>query len=232
MMQSLAATADSSRSQEVTIDAAANEPPSDDFPRIDLSSHVFLQPKKEIHNHDDLSHFLRSQAHSLIVTFLNHLSTAITPTSSDTKSTESYYTDSQSITVSPAVQAIIDLVKALEKFIDQAPPEDGPRRFGNVAFRNWYAIVEQESPKLLDLYLPTHITQTHAKLDGVSPVQELQGYMLGGFGSAQRLDFGTGHELSFFAFLCGIWVMGGFERGKDELGLVLRAFDAYDFPFL
>lgn len=52
-------------------------------------------------------------------------------------------------------------------------------------------------------------------------------YLLGSFGSPQRLDYGTGHELSFAAFLCGIWVLGGFQPDRDEVALTLKCFDAY-----
>ena len=43
---------------------------------------------------------------------------------------------------------------------------------------------------------------------------ELRAYLLGGFGSAQRLDYGTGHELSFLAFLGCLWKLGAFTDGK------------------
>jgi serine/threonine-protein phosphatase 2A activator len=44
-------------------------------------------------------------------------------------------------------------------------------------------------------------------------MDELRAYFLGSFGSATRLDYGTGHELSFLAFLGCLWQLGGF---KDE----------------
>jgi serine/threonine-protein phosphatase 2A activator len=37
--------------------------------------------------------------------------------------------------------------------------------------------------------------------DGVDANAELKEYLLGSFGSPQRLDYGTGHELSFVAFI-------------------------------
>ena len=60
---------------------------------------------------------------------------------------------------------------------------------------------------------------------------ELSAYLLGSFGSAQRLDYGTGHELSFLAFLGGIWRLGGFEKSNDagveERGIVLGILEPY-----
>ncbi|KAK6361504.1 Serine/threonine-protein phosphatase 2A activator 1 [Orbilia blumenaviensis] len=194
---------------------------------IPLSTHTFRQPKKLINNNEDLPHFLKSKAHHLIVSYIQHFSNAVTPEGSDTKSTESRYADSPAIAVSHAVSQIVELLATIGAIIDEVPPVEGPRRFGNVAFRTWHATVESRSLELLQKYLPESIVNTPAKEDGVSALEELKVYLLGGFGSAQRLDYGTGHELSFFAFLCGIWVLGGFETGKDELALIFKAFDAY-----
>lgn len=65
-------------------------------------------------------------------------------------------------------------------------------------------------------------------LDGVVPleigndtiIQELKSYLLGGFGSAQRLDYGTGHELSFLAFLASLWKLGAFVEGEESMVVI------------
>ncbi|KAF3904033.1 hypothetical protein AA313_de0207649 [Arthrobotrys entomopaga] len=194
---------------------------------IDVSSHTFHKPRKLINTNEDLPHFLQSKAHRLIVAFIQHFSEAVTPQGSDTRSTESRFADSSSLTVSEPVGQIVELLGTIHALIDEVPPVDGPRRFGNVAFRTWYSTLEQRSYELLKAHLPPHIANAPAKGGGVPPIEELSVYLLGGFGSAQRLDYGTGHELSFFAFLCGIWVLGGFETGRDELALIFKAFDAY-----
>ena len=65
-----------------------------------------------------------------------------------------------------------------------------------------------------------------------SAEDELASYLLGGFGSSQRLDFGTGHELSFLAFLGCLWKLGGFTAGDEisddgrlERSIVLGVFE-------
>jgi serine/threonine-protein phosphatase 2A activator len=53
---------------------------------------------------------------------------------------------------------------------------------------------------------------------------------LGSFGSPQRLDYGTGHELSFLAFLGCLWKLNFFprsEQGVEERGIVLGVFELY-----
>ncbi|KAF3917850.1 hypothetical protein ABW20_dc0106206 [Dactylellina cionopaga] len=198
-----------------------------DTPAIDISSHTFREPKKLINNNEDLPHFLQSKAHHLLVSSIQHFSDAITPRGSDTKSTESRFSDSKDIQASQPVSQLLELLVAIHAIINEVPPVEGPRRFGNVAFRTWFSTLQERSPDLLRKYLPAHIANAPAKGDGISALDELNVYLLGGFGSAQRLDYGTGHELSFFAFLCGIWVLGGFQPGRDELPLVFKVFDAY-----
>ncbi|EWC46885.1 hypothetical protein DRE_03897 [Drechslerella stenobrocha 248] len=170
---------------------------------IDVSSHTFHEPKKLINSLQDLQPFLNSKAHRLIVSFIQHLSKAVTPRGPDTRSTESCFADSADIVVSPPVAQIVELLATIQ------------------------AIIDERSPELLRKYLPAHIVNAPPRESGVSALDELNVYLLGGFGSAQRLDYGTGHELSFFAFLCGIWVLGGFETGRDEFALVFKAFGAY-----
>jgi serine/threonine-protein phosphatase 2A activator len=90
--------------------------------------------------------------------------------------------------------------------IDEAPPDTGPRRFGNVSFRKWYEMLESRVKDLLSEHLPDSVL--NFKVDAtsnVSVLDELTPYLLGGFGSSQRLDYGTGHELSFLAFIACIW---------------------------
>jgi serine/threonine-protein phosphatase 2A activator len=59
--------------------------------------------------------------------------------------------------------------------------------------------------------------------DGVAVLDELTPYLMGGFGSAQRLDYGTGHELSFLAFLGCIWKLGGFTKVPSQDGSLERS---------
>ncbi|KAK3342497.1 Phosphotyrosyl phosphate activator protein-domain-containing protein [Neurospora tetraspora] len=158
-----------------------------------------------------------------------------------------------------SIQKLQRLLKKVEAIIDEAPPDPGPRRFGNVSFRTWYKLLESRADGLLREYLPGGVlrwegagttkeerqnkeeeegteTETETETEGesdkktneqkpevVGPLEELKAYFLGGFGSAQRLDYGTGHELSFMMFLGGLWKLGGFEgEENDEDGEVER----------
>lgn len=201
---------------------------------IDPASHSFATPVKKINTIPDVHHFLSSPAYELITSFILHLNASVSPLDHETnalRSPANFTLTSPSISVSSEVQNIIDLIHTLESFIEQAPPDLGPRRFGNVACRKWHTFVKEAlsnaNDGLLDKHLPAKITSLEKPSDGISAKEELLPYLLGSFGSPQRLDYGTGHELSFAAFLCGIWVLGGFQPGRDELALALKCFDAY-----
>ncbi|KAL2149335.1 hypothetical protein VTH82DRAFT_8683 [Thermothelomyces myriococcoides] len=124
-----------------------------------------------------------------------------------------------------------ELLRAAEAIIEEAPPEQGPRRFGNVSFRRWYAILESRADELLQGCLPDAVREAW----GGGAVGEVKAYFLGAFGSAQRLDYGTGHELSFLAFLGCLWKLGAFrddqgggrEDGEVERSVVFGVFEPY-----
>ena len=82
-------------------------------------------------------------------------------------------------------------------------------------------------PGLLEKYLPEEIMKHNPASGSVTLIAELTSYLMGSLGSAQRLDYGTGHELSFLAFLCGIWILGGFTPNQDEQAITLRVLDTY-----
>ena len=135
------------------------------------------------------------------------------------------------------IKNLRELLKKVEALKEDAPPETGPRRFGNVAFRKWYALVEGRIEDLLREYVPVEgmetkkLEETEEGDQAAGPLDEIKAYFLGGFGSHQRLDYGTGHELSFLAFLGCLWKLGvftGFEGGEPydiERRIVLGVFE-------
>jgi serine/threonine-protein phosphatase 2A activator len=203
---------------------------------VDPSTHSFTVPVKKIHDGPDVSFFFASLAYRDIMTFMMQLNRSMVPRKVDGGDGKKYQTwdsDSGSVQFSSPVQKLGDLIAELDSLIADAPPDTGPRRFGNVSFRKWYTLVEARVGDLLNKYLPQHVlgcgsSTTSPRETGA--VEELQIYLLGSFGSPQRLDYGTGHELSFLAFLGCIWKLGGFataEQGVEERGIVLGVFQPY-----
>lgn len=182
---------------------------------LDFAQDVeFEEPRKRINEGQDVSFFLTTKAYTDILTFLLQLNTAMFPRKADA----SPVTVGQD--VSEAVMGIASMIQELSSIVDEAPPDPGPRRFGNVAFKKWFEMAESRSEELMTKHLPQDVTSNvqwkATEHSEHSPMIELKAYLMGSFGSSQRLDYGSGHELSFLAFLACIWKLRGFQSGASD----------------
>ncbi|KAG9234721.1 serine/threonine-protein phosphatase-like protein 2A activator 1 [Amylocarpus encephaloides] len=187
------------------------------------NAHSFLLPSKRINEGHDVPFFLTSRAYSDIGVFIMQLNIAMCPRNSPSGSLQQWKLD-DSLELSDPVQKLHDLLQKIDSFIEEAPPDTGPRRFGNVSFRKWYDILESRIEDLLQCFLPRTVLDFSVGSSGeISVLDELTPYLMGAFGSSQRLDYGTGHELSFLAFLACIWKLGGFTRDSSSDGSLERS---------
>ena len=196
------------------------------LPTLDPSAeHSFSEPCKKIHESQDVSTFLTSKAYVDLMTFLLQLSRSLFPAKLPDGSVRAWPLRSDAVEFSAPIRGLQDMLSKLEEIIEEAPPDTGPRRFGNVSFRKWYQIVESRASQLLDECLaPEVLRMKSSDANSTTVKSELLAYFMGSWGSAQRLDYGTGHELSFLAFLAGIWKLNGFPKtspGVEERAIVL-----------
>ncbi|KAI9846560.1 MAG: Serine/threonine-protein phosphatase 2A activator 1 [Thelocarpon superellum] len=209
------------------------------FPQLQVldrqTPRSFAVPAKKIHDGGDVTHFLSSRAYHDIMTFVFQLNGAMYPrlvTEQDGHDRiQPWEIGSSKVVFSDTVTRLRGLLQKLEDLVEEAPPDPGPRRFGNVSFRRWCETLEARVAELLSTHLPPVVLSFRSEGDeGVDAQAELSSYLLGSFGSAQRLDYGTGHELSFLAFLGSVWMLGGFaaaEAGSEERGIVLGVIEPY-----
>jgi serine/threonine-protein phosphatase 2A activator len=184
------------------------------LPLLDRSrSHKFIKPAKKINEGQDVPRFLVSRAYVDIGIFVMQLNFSMCPRKVEIDGVQEIKTwelESPDIIFSNAVQMIQNMLERIDSITDEVPPDTGPRRFGNVSFRKWHSILESRVPDLLQDCLVASVFDNESSGETTAR-DELTAYLLGGFGSAQRLDYGTGHELSFLAFLGCIWKLGGFQ---------------------
>ncbi|KAK5123495.1 hypothetical protein LTR85_002533 [Meristemomyces frigidus] len=186
--------------------------------------HAFATPSKKINDGDDLNFFLSSTAYRDLTLWLLRLNRSMFPTKdSDGKVHISDLT--QPPPFSKTVEHLRALLDAFVALLERATPSTGPRRFGNVAFREWYRLAEEEAGSLLRAHLAETL-RLRSSNDQAALIDELKSYLLGSFGSAQRLDYGTGHELSFLAFLGCLWKLGAFADG-EERAIVMGVIQPY-----
>jgi serine/threonine-protein phosphatase 2A activator len=228
-----------SRSQFDIMNPPPTPEPSQSFAQLEVldssKPHAFFRPSKQITDGADVARFLTSRAYRDIGIFVMQLNRALCPrlppslpesSASQPEATATTFPLDASMTYPEPVQNIQALLGRLEAMIEEAPPDPGPRRFGNVSFRTWHAMLEERCDALLGDYLPREILRFGSgtaedaegdELNDIGPTEELKAYFIGGFGSAQRLDYGTGHELSFVTFLGCLWKLGAFRQPSGEL---------------
>lgn len=196
--------ADTSAQPQLSVPAPALE-------ILDLSSpHTFTKPTKCINEGSDVSHFLTSLAYRDIGRFILQLNHALCPRKQSDSPLPRVFVLTTTNPSTPSILALQTLLSDIASLTEEAPPDTGPRRFGNTSFRKWHAILNERAGDLL-----THGPLGQALLAGNGTArEEAQNYLLGAFGNPQRLDYGTGHELSFLAFLGCLWKLGYFLDGN------------------
>ncbi|XP_030383809.1 serine/threonine-protein phosphatase 2A activator isoform X2 [Scaptodrosophila lebanonensis] len=161
---------------------------------------------KRVHNIGDLALWQRSRAYYDLIGFINGTSTAI----QGIKTTDEMHE-------SEVLRKLLQIFDVLEQLVERNPPLEQPQRFGNKAYRDWARQMRDDIPQKLAQALPT---QKHKYLN------ELQQYLMEAFGNATRIDYGTGHELSFLFFMCALFKAEVLLE-QDIVSAALRLFNRY-----
>ncbi|KAG5676217.1 hypothetical protein PVAND_006066 [Polypedilum vanderplanki] len=185
----------------ITQEQSAMQPPQP--PKAKFS---FVEPQKMIKSPMDMTNWEKSEAYYDLIGFISSVCMCI-----QGKSLQ------QKCNISPPVQKLLDMLNKLEKLAIETPPVDQPSRFGNIAFRTWYQKMKDNVESLVKDVLPD---------DSKEAVKELIPYILDSFGNSTRIDYGTGHELSFIFFLMALFKIGVLEK-SDELAVAIKVFDLY-----
>ncbi|TPP61529.1 Serine/threonine-protein phosphatase 2A activator, partial [Fasciola gigantica] len=115
------------------------------------------------------------------------------------------------IPTSTAVSCICELLSHMNKKIDSFPCEEQPQRFGNKSYRLWFQWMSENAKELCRSMLFEKCGITTSVVEGVSfeeILEEVAGYFTESFGNSTRIDYGTGHELAFIAFLACLFKSG------------------------
>ena len=118
---------------------------------------------------------------------------------------------------SQPVQLIVDLLTNAASWI-QEPDASATPTSSRTAFLAWLDQLERAAA---DLHRAFVVDPSHA-----IALPELRAHLAAAFGSPQRLDYGTGHELSFLAYLLVLRRVG-LVSATDEPALARRIFADY-----
>lgn len=175
-----------------------------DIPFEALSGH---EPSKHVKIPQDIAKWQRSEAYYDLLGFINAVSYAI----------QGKRINDPNIYISPTMKNVVGIFDKLNKLVDESPPVDQPTRFGNKGYRVWARKMHRDIFVFLKEALPQE------KCDLFS---ELGAYLSESFGNSVRIDYGTGHELSFIFFLCALFKAEIFTE-EDSVACALRLFNSY-----
>jgi serine/threonine-protein phosphatase 2A activator len=168
----------------------------------------FQKPSRRILSPEDQQKFLSSQAYSLVLAWIFNLADSVQGRPIPAAET---------CPPSPSITHISKVISEIHESIDRNPPRDTGSRFGNPAFRGFY---NDLASRIHDLHTNVLAIQDEAA------VEEVSTYLLSAFGSDERLDYGSGHELNFMMWLLCLYQLGQIARA-DFPAIVLNIFVRY-----
>jgi len=170
-------------------------------------------PRKRINTQADLEVFTSSQLCEKFVSFACELGVAVRSSPCGPERLSS---------ASATVRELTDMLDEFERWVDDFPPLQQPMRFGNRAFSQWHERLVERGED----HLRTALRTALPPVEVTALATELAPYLHGSFGDPRRIDYGTGHEASFFAVLFALSSRGVLAK-SDAADIVLVVFAAY-----
>ncbi|KAK8552185.1 hypothetical protein V6N13_120602 [Hibiscus sabdariffa] len=180
-------------------------PKSEKVPTITPPFH-FVTPTKKITSPDDIRKFHDSQTCKNFLGFIVALSESIRG-----------HKISDPCHESPTVTKLVSIIQYLLLWVDQIPPLQQSSRYGNISYRTWHERLTENVESLMLQFLPDDLK---------SSTVEIIPYFTESFGNSSRIDFGTGHETNFAAWLYCLARMGIIKE-EDYPAVVGRVFVKY-----
>jgi serine/threonine-protein phosphatase 2A activator len=180
-----------------------------ELPFVDLSNacEATTPAVKRIHSDTDVAIWKKSSAYQTIVLFLARLCESAVGKETQVGGKIKEVDTGPAGKGAKCLDAVYNLLSVLQGWTAEIEPLKSPQRFGNLAFRLWGERLEESVTALHRQLLPSPL---HCY------IPELETYLLGGFGSWIRLDYGSGHELSFLAWLCFLARIGAFNADEGS----------------
>lgn len=178
-------------------------------PPLELKDgYEYTQPIRRIIVPSDMELFQASPAYSLITSFVFTLSDSVRGRPKSSIKAE---------TLSPALKAVGRILDEIDALITANPALDTGSRFGNPVFKAFHSAVAGQADKW------------HAEMLNIESAdarKEISTYLTNCLGAESRLDYGSGHELSFVVWLLCLYQVGIVKR-EDFPALVLHTFEQY-----
>lgn len=128
---------------------------------------------------------------------------------------------------------LFDELKAVLVLYPPISRDVAQQRFGNTAIRSFHDHLNNDG--VIDNILTTFLIELHKlnAVDGVDEkylsesIVEIKHYFMNAFGNRDRMDYGTGHELSFVAFLICLDILKVTEYTIHTMSFIFKQY--YNF---
>ncbi|XP_015951690.2 uncharacterized protein LOC107476402, partial [Arachis duranensis] len=168
--------------------------------------YTFQSPAKRIHSPDDIRRFHESDSGKNFIGFVVALSESIRGHKISDPCPESH-----------TLTAIVSILETLTQWVDEIPPVQQSARYGNIAYRTWHQKMSDSAESLMLRFLPENLK---------SATIEIVPYFTDSFGNSSRIDYGTGHETNFAAWLYCLARLGLISE-EDYQAVISRVFVKY-----
>lgn len=171
-----------------SVDVVVPQATADDIETVSIQQHTFHEPRKRIVSPESLHRFENSTAFAEILAFIRVCNTSIVGK-----------TLTDQLETSPACQALLAILDEVSALRKSTPPDssNGSSRFGNPAFRTFYAKVRQNNDRLHRLIPGLE----HDSEQSRAARAELAVYLQESWGNEKRIDYGSGMELNMACWL-------------------------------
>eukprot|EP00477_Mikrocytos_mackini_P000907 GAHX01000974.1.p1 GENE.GAHX01000974.1~~GAHX01000974.1.p1 ORF type:complete len:299 (+),score=48.30 GAHX01000974.1:88-984(+) len=159
--------------------------------------------KKEIHTLEEALIWPSKEIYRDVVIFVDNISNGIKSKALDSEPINNKFLNELNL--------FITEVRGDAESFDKTETLQDNKRFGNPHFRDWLTKIKIK----IHAYNEKTVPGVENKEDVVC---ELTDYFLDSFGERMRLDYGTGHELSFILYLLA----------NEKLGLISSTNDSFD----
>lgn len=171
---------------------------------------VHVKPIRRITSPQDLDKWIDSETYNLVVCFVEKLQNLVLGLTNDHK-----------VEVSEPVNNLLRILDRVENIVNENPVlhDKNVSRFGKVEFRDFYDQLVKESQELTGSLIEKIQDRESATL-------ELATYLNESWGNRTRIDYGSGHELNFLAFILCCNQLGIIQE-SDYAAVILKVFTKY-----
>ncbi|KAI9596543.1 hypothetical protein BDF19DRAFT_384103 [Syncephalis fuscata] len=164
----------------------------------------FYIPKRKILTPEDLTRFQASPVYKDYVNFIDQLNLSVANIKTRAE-----------CEMTPTLDRLVALLDELLLWCEEIKPDEHRTRFGNPAFCIWYDRLGEVKN--------TTVTRWYCRERSLFEVGR---YLQESFGNRERIDYGTGHEANFIAFLLCLVKLQLIDEAHYR-SVVLRVFFKY-----